>query len=243
MDGTEYEFEGDIPDLPHPNCQCHIEVVENGDGDGEEDGEPCDCWDELDEILAEADELEGDVSSEIDELNSIEEEVESDFTEYQSLLEEVQNAVVELEEIEPCGDNCVAITGFAANIKDDSKLEEKVYNIIKNIDEAREVYEIFVEHKQEMIDTADGFDKYYHAKANCESAELGIIQGLWAVIFSIGKEIKDFKYKVFEDHQDFKKVFIDCMQDLRADLHGLMKAKEHGYCSDKVKDVGDIFKK
>lgn len=29
LDGTEYTFEGDIPDKPHPNCRCYIEIVEN----------------------------------------------------------------------------------------------------------------------------------------------------------------------------------------------------------------------
>lgn len=42
---------------------------------------------------------------------------------------------------------------------------------------------------------------------------------------------------------DAKKVFLDCMNDLRADLYGLKKAKEHGYCSDKLKDIDKIFKK
>lgn len=49
--------------------------------------------------------------------------------------------------------------------------------------------------------------------------------------------------KVFIEHQNAKKIYEDCLNDLRADLYGLQKAKEHGYCSDKVKDVGKIFKK
>ena len=29
LDGTEYNYEDDIPDRPHPNCRCYIEIVEN----------------------------------------------------------------------------------------------------------------------------------------------------------------------------------------------------------------------
>ncbi len=85
-------------------------------------------------------------------------------------------------------------------------------------------------------------DKYYHAKANCTSAELGFIQTLWTIVLSIGKELYDYYKKVFKLHMNFKEVFNDCRQDLQADWYGIRKAKEHGYCSDKVKDVyKDVF--
>lgn len=64
----------------------------------------------------------------------------------------------------------------------------------------------------------------------------------WAIVFSIGREVSDYYKKVFIAHKDAKIIFEDCMRDLKADLYGLMKAREHGYCSDKVKDVGNIFK-
>lgn len=132
---------------------------------------------------------------------------------------------------------------MAANVSDDKELEDAVYNLIKNIEEARVVYETFESNKHEMETTANSFDKYYHAKANCESAELGTIETMWAVVFSVFKEVKDYFKKVFSLHMDAQKVFLDCMNDLRADLYGLMKAKEHGYCSDKLKDIDKVFKK
>lgn len=43
---------------------------------------------------------------------------------------------------------------------------------------------------------------------------------------------------------NFKDVAKDCWQDLKADWYGIQKAKEHGYCSDKVKNVYiDVFPK
>ena len=148
-----------------------------------------------------------------------------------------------MQEIDPCGENCVAITGYAVNIKNDEELYNIIFELIKNNDSARETLEIFDKNKQEMESIKDSYDKYYHAKANCEAAELGKIQTLFAILLSIAKEIKDYAKKVFIEHQNAKKVYEDCLNDLIADLYGLQKAKEHGYCSYKVKDVEKIFKK
>ncbi|UKI40830.1 MAG: hypothetical protein L6V95_12020 [Candidatus Melainabacteria bacterium] len=42
-------------------------------------------------------------------------------------------------------------------------------------------------------------------KANCEAAELGKIQTLFAILLSVAKEIKDYAKKVFIEHQNAKK--------------------------------------
>lgn len=238
--GTEYDNPDDAPAPLHPNCKCHIEeIADDESNDGEE---PCDCWDKIDEIVEEANALDDELTSDMSEIDSIQTEAESWLVEVQELKTQVEKAQEELEATEPCGPDCV-ITGMAVDITNDKELEDKVYNLIKDIEEARVVYEVFESNKHEMETTANSFDKYYHAKANCESAELGTIETMWAVVYSIFKEIKDFYKKVRYDHMDAKKVFLDCMNDLRADLYGLMKAKEHGYCSDKLKDIDKIFKK
>lgn len=92
-----------------------------------------------------------------------------------------------------------------------------------------------------MDELQDGLDKYHHANANCDSAAISKAHALWAIFFSIAKEIKDYYVKVHVEHRNAHTVFIDCMKDLKADLYGIMKAKEPGCCSDKVKDVYDIF--
>lgn len=48
LEGTEYDYEKDIPDKPHPNCKCYIEVVEQ---------DRCDC---LDDLLVEIETIIGD---------------------------------------------------------------------------------------------------------------------------------------------------------------------------------------
>ncbi len=238
MNGREFDNPDDAPIPLHPNCKCRIEEIAGEDSDEE----PCDCWDKIDEMVEEANALDEELSSDMSDIDSIQTEAEGWLVEVQELKAQVEQAQEELEATEPCGPDC-AITGMAVNITDDKELEDTVYNLIKDIEEARVVYEVFQSNKHEMETTANSYDKYYHAKANCESAELGTIEAMWAVVFSLFKEVKDFYKKVRYDHMDAKKVFIDCMNDLRADLYGLMKAKEHGYCSDKLKDIDKIFKK
>lgn len=241
MDGTEYENPEDAPIPLHPNCKCRIEEIVDEEPINPDD-EPCDCWDKIDEIIEEANALDEELTSDMRDIDSIQAEAEGWLVEVQELKAQVEKAQEELEETEPCGPDCV-ITGMAVDITNDKELEDTVYNLIKDIEEARVVYEVFESNKHEMESTANSFDKYYHAKANCESAELGTIEAMWAIVYSLLKEVKDFYKKVHNDHMDAKKVFLDCMNDLRADLYGLMKAKEHGYCSDKLKDIDKVFKK
>lgn len=51
LEGTEYDNEKDIPDKPHPNCKCYIEVIEQN---------RCNC---LDDLLTELGGIIGDAMS------------------------------------------------------------------------------------------------------------------------------------------------------------------------------------
>ena len=209
------------------------------------DEESCDCWDKIEILVENANVLHDEIKQIFSELDNIEEEDLKLLNEIKNLKQQVEIAQLELANVEPCNENCEAyLTGMAINITDDKNLEEKKKKISNATKESRQVYQIFLEHKHEMEEAKDGMDKYYHAKANCTAAELGFIQMLWAGVYSLLKEAKDLYYKVFKYHMDFKTVAIDCSQDLLADLYGIIKAKEHGYCSDKVKNVyEDVFHK
>lgn len=246
LDGQVFDFYDEVPERPHPNCKCTVEVVEEDESKPQtpnDDVEPCDCRDRIDDLVKETNVWQEEIESLISELNSIEEEDLKLLDEIKSFKQQIEIAQLELANIEPCSDDCVAyLTGMAVNITDDKELEDTAKKIFSLTKESQQVYEIFLKHKHEMEETKDGMDKYYHAKANCTSAELGIVQGLWAIVLSIAKEVKDYYYKVFKLHNDFRDVAKDCLQDLRADWYGIQKAKEHGYCSDKVKDVyEDVF--
>jgi hypothetical protein len=56
LDGQQFKDYDEIPDHPHPNCQCYVEMIKTEDNNGGKDkkDEPCDC---LDDLFDEVDEL------------------------------------------------------------------------------------------------------------------------------------------------------------------------------------------
>lgn len=240
LDGTEYEYEKDIPDKPHPNCQCYVETVDTSD--------ICDCQQKIDEIIFKADELEGDIESYLDEMEAVRDETEQGLFELEALVNEIETTQAELESELPCGEDCI-VTGMASSISTDvivniNTVSVAVDEIYAFVNKGYEVYQVFKDHKRQMIEAKDkreDADKYYHAKANCESASLGTIETIWAIIWSVAKELDDYRRKVFKKGMDARFIFDDCMSDLKADLYGILKAKDHGYCSEKVKDAPILF--
>lgn len=73
LDGTEFNSADEIPDPPHPNCKCYIDIIEedeNGKNDKQqkEPQEPCDCLnllDELSEIVSHIDSLREEIQQSI----------------------------------------------------------------------------------------------------------------------------------------------------------------------------------
>ena len=64
----------------------------------------------------------------------------------------------EIANMQPCSENCVAITGFATNVTKDTELLEKVKNIVKNNQSALETLQKFQKQgirSQAIIDYMD----------------------------------------------------------------------------------------
>jgi len=114
--------------------------------------------------------------------------------------------------------------------------------VLDSFAEAKQAYDIFVEKKSEM-EQYRGYDKYYHAKANCEATELGTIGELSAMICSVAKEIRDLLVKVYLEKKEFISIWQDCMRDLKADWYGIQQAKEQIDSEKNLEGVYDIFKK
>lgn len=82
LDGQEFDSIDDIPDKPHPGCQCSVKEVED---------EPCDCaelLDELSEIVGDANCLQDELGNMIAELSN-----QDDFfkSAAQSVLDDMEN--------------------------------------------------------------------------------------------------------------------------------------------------------
>lgn len=231
LNGKIFNSIDEIPDLPHPNCKCWVEDKKK------EDNENCSCWDKIEELLNDADEMDG-------EINSIKEELEAYK---QSIENEISAFKKELDEFEYEISQNLQITGAASFIdnypsKSYSELYQTGYEAIDFIEAGFKVYDTFKSNLKESIAEAGRRDKYYHSKANCESAELGAIEAMFAIVFSLGKELYDIILKVGVKHQDFMKVANDCWKDLEADFMGLKKGKEQGECKVKVIEIEEYFK-
>lgn len=70
LDRTVYDFETDIPDLPHLNCKCYIEVIDDYNNSNQDKNtnntERCNCLDdlftEIEELITDAQSLQNQIS-------------------------------------------------------------------------------------------------------------------------------------------------------------------------------------
>ena len=85
LDGTIYDSTNDIPDRPHPNCKCHIEILEKESDEPVTD--PIDAYREkikdrkrneleLAKLLGDAKSLEQEIDEYIRRINEQDREVE-----------------------------------------------------------------------------------------------------------------------------------------------------------------------
>ena len=90
LDGQEFDFYEEVPERPHPNCRCTVEIVENDNenssSEPNEDEESCDCWDKIDDLVAETDSWQEKFEPLISELDNIDEETHNLLNEIQIRL-------------------------------------------------------------------------------------------------------------------------------------------------------------
>lgn len=165
-----------------------------------------------------------DVADQVDEMfcevDAEEAELEGENDEAESLIETINEILVQ-----PI---CQGLTN-AANA------------VVDAFAEAKQAYDIFVEKKSEM-EQYRGYDKYYHAKANCEATELGTIGELTAHILSAAKEAKDIFKKTIVQGKDVVDVWNDSLNDIGADVYGIEQGHRCRYCDFTEQDVKDVFK-
>ena len=224
LNGLTFKNIDEIPDKPHPNCRCWVEVSNGKDKSYQEFQEPpeddelCDCWDRIQEIMDEIEELDGDIKSEMDEI----EEIKNNALSSEIIIENLKNKIKSI------------IPTFKIDITNEVELKNKVKEIIKDSENAKQVFKIFDDYKMEMDKKLGHTDKYYHTKANCDSAQLGFLQAGWAMLFSIGKEIKDYNYKIKYTNMTKEAILKDCLQDLDVDWQGILQGISKKSCEDKA---------
>ena len=147
LNGVTFKNIDEIPDKPHPNCRCWVEVI-NGNGSGNESGagnpnpneppeddELCDCWkffDEIEEIIGDA--------------KSLEDEIEHGI---ENIIKKSQENLV-------------------------NSIKTRVENYIDELKQIYNAVNVFIRNYNDMKEANTiGADKYFHSKANCEASQLG----------------------------------------------------------------------
>lgn len=116
------------------------------------------------------------------------------------------------------------------------------YEILDDIYIAMDAFHDFQRNKAEMI-AWKGYDKYYHAKANCEAVKRGLSGELVAYIASIGKEIIDIIQKTAKKKLTFIEAVKDSLEDINADFYGIEQGHLEGSCTINVEGAGTIINK
>lgn len=242
LDGKEFDSVDEIPDVPHPNCKCYVDIAKSNNS---KEDEYCDCWEKMENLLSKADELESDLLSSMQEVEFIKRDIEDEKQKFSGYLAKLRDKINELKNVNSCGEKCIFNSGKYVEFVNFAKyfaIRSEIEVLLDVIAKGYATFRIFSEHKHQMETTINSYDKYFHSKANCESAKLGEIETMWAVVWSIGKECYDIPKKIIFQHMKIKTALNDSYEDLKADFYGIEKAKEHGLCSDKVKNIkADLF--
>ncbi|MBQ9149488.1 hypothetical protein IJX73_01010 [bacterium] len=206
-----------------------------------EDDELCDCWDKIQEIMDDVNELKGDATSYNDEIQLCVNDIRNNTAKLSGEITKLEKEYNNLNNIEIEG-----ITGFATDIKESIGKYLELYRISKEAEDNAlafaHVFQIFYENYKLSAAEGGKRDKYYHSKANCESAELSAAHQNYAILLSIFKELRDYYKKVYKQKRNADEVYKDCMQDIEADKRGMWKAYEKGTCDVKVLEVEEYFK-
>lgn len=225
LNGLTFKNIDDIPDRPHPNCRCWVEVNDGKDNDYQdfqeppEDDEPCDCWDKVQEVMDAIEEMDGDIKSNIEEAEAIQNELNIEIGNIEALI----NKILSLN------------SNYNFKTLKYLKITGNIAIIATLITKGLNAYKIFNDYKENMKRKINGHeDKYWHTKANCDVSKQGIVDAGYAVLLSYAKEIWDYIDKVYMKHKDIKGVIKDCKQDLYVDLEGIKQGLKGGICEVKA---------
>lgn len=110
LNGLTFKNIDEIPDKPHPNCRCWVELVNGNNDNGEggtnypnsneppEDDELCDCNEQyLDSLIFKLEEGQGDAQSLADDYKELESKLTDSQKHFEEIIQSYRNMLQEVE--------------------------------------------------------------------------------------------------------------------------------------------------
>lgn len=216
LDGTEYDSVDDIPDKPHPNCNCYIEAVEDEDSDNGNGDETCNCYEIVSGWLDDCEELCGEYESASGEGDTTLEELQSIANQ---MVNYANSKIEELQELQ-----------YEINrLKDDAldELQDVVDQTVSTIQIFKSNYDDLINLRKELGYYLDQSAEYYHTKANCEAAQLGDVGAEIAEMLGYLREYLDFLKDFIFKGKTLLESLENNIHDLEVNEAGRKLGKEH----------------
>jgi len=205
LDGKEFDFYDEVPERPHPNCRCYVEVINDKD--------ECDC---------------------LTNLLIWQEECQIACFEVENLIQEAKDTKLILEEFikylfNYSNDNISEyIKELYVLIKD---IVAEIYNMVLQV---VKTIQIFYKNWNELRTLSAEIGhyvnysaEYYHTKANCEAAQLGDVGEKVAIILGYARECGDIVKEVLSKHQTLEQAFQHSVHDLEVNEYGRKLGREN----------------
>lgn len=249
LDGQVFDFYDEVPERPHPNCKCTVEIVDvNNDNLKPQtpnvEEKPCDTIDEIESMI---NELEGNIKETKNLLLEVEtnvQDLENDVLRVQNLIQYADNTLNSLS-----GEYGKHLPNCKNNVDDDytymyaKKAEwltllHDVLGLLNPIAAFLNTLRVFVSNYIELLYHAYylrefEMDKYYHSKANCEATqEMGILGEKSAKFLSNQKEKFDQWHNMYaRSHKvTVEEAIADSERDQVANRLGRERGRKYPYC-------------
>lgn len=247
LDGKVFDFYDEVPERPHPNCRCTVEIVDGDDDKSRpqtpnDADEPCDTIYEIESIISA---IEGKIKETENFISEVEidvQDLENDILKVQNLIQDTNIILANLSEeygkhLPNCKNNvdsdyeymCAKRTKLQTLLHDIAGLLSPVTSFLKTL-------QIFISNYLELLYHAFSLgehemDKFYHSKANCEATqEMGIIGKIYAKLLSDLKEKYDQYTYVYTHKATVEEAIADSERDQVANRLGRERGRKYPNC-------------
>lgn len=247
LDGKVFDFYDVVPERPHPNCKCTVEIVEADEENSKpqnDNEEPCDAINEIEIMIDDIETNIRETETLLSEVEIYTQDLENDVFRVQNLIQEADSTLEILSEeygkhLPECENNVVDDYAYMYVKRAEWQiLLHDVLNLVHPIESFKNTLKIFISNYIELLYHAYHLkeyemDKYYHSKANCEATqEMGIIGEKYAIFLSDQKETFDQWNNIYaKSHKvTVEEAIADSERDQVANRLGRERGRKYPNC-------------